>query len=83
MSRALEEACVNAGIPYKIVGGFSFYERAEIKDCLSMLKLFVNDRDVVAFSRVAGLLDGNWTKGHQVNRGVFFQRKDRSYSGVR
>ena len=58
MSRALEEACVNAGIPYKIVGGFSFYERAEIKDCLSMLKLFVNDRDVVAFSRVAGLLDG-------------------------
>ena len=58
MSRVLEETCVRLGVPYKIVGGFSFYERSEIKDCLAMLKLFVNNRDVVAFSRVANLLDG-------------------------
>jgi DNA helicase-2/ATP-dependent DNA helicase PcrA len=58
MSRILEETCVRMGMAYKIVGGFSFYERSEIKDCMAMLKLFANDKDVVAFSRVANLLDG-------------------------
>lgn len=58
MSRVLEETCVRMGIAYKIVGGFSFYERSEIKDCLAMLKLFANNRDLVAFSRVINLLDG-------------------------
>src|ERR1700691_3620130 len=40
------------GIAYTIVGGFSFYERAEIKDLLSYLKLVQNPHDSIALQRV-------------------------------
>ena len=51
-SRAFEEACMNAGVPYQIVGGIRFYERREIKDALSYLRLLLNPRDLVSLSRV-------------------------------
>jgi DNA helicase-2/ATP-dependent DNA helicase PcrA len=51
-SRLFEEACRRAGIPYNIVGGFSFYERAEIKDTIAYLKLALNPSDPIAFNRV-------------------------------
>ena len=51
-SRALEEAFLRAGIPYKIVGGVKFYERKEIKDILAYLHLIVNPDDDIAFERV-------------------------------
>ena len=51
-SRVLEEALMRAGIPYRIYGGFRFFERAEIKNALSYLRL-VHDRHAdVAFERV-------------------------------
>lgn len=50
-SRLFEEACRRAGLRYNIVGGFSFYDRAEIKDTVAYLKLALNRDDVVAFGR--------------------------------
>lgn len=51
-SRPLEEALRKQGIPYRIYGGLSFYQRKEIKDMMSYLRLVVNQRDEEAFKRV-------------------------------
>ncbi len=51
-SRLIEEAMRRYGIKYTMVGGFSFYERAEIKDLLSYLKLVQNTDDSIALQRV-------------------------------
>lgn len=54
-SRVLEEALLHSGIPYLLVGGVRFYDRREIKDILSFLKLLVNHRDRVSAKRVQKL----------------------------
>ena len=51
-SRLIEEALRRYGISYTMVGGFSFYERAEIKDLLSYLKMVQNPHDSIALQRV-------------------------------
>jgi DNA helicase-2/ATP-dependent DNA helicase PcrA len=51
-SRLFEEVLRRRKIPYVLVGGMSFYERAEIKDCLAYLRLLVNPKDNVAFERI-------------------------------
>ncbi|MBD3168340.1 MAG: AAA family ATPase [candidate division Zixibacteria bacterium] len=51
-SRALEEGLRTSGIPYVIIGGIRFYERAEIKDMLAYLKTLVNPDDNVAARRI-------------------------------
>ncbi len=51
-SRALEEACTRYGFPYKLVGATRFYDRREIKDVLSYLKLVNNPYDSVSLTRV-------------------------------
>jgi DNA helicase-2/ATP-dependent DNA helicase PcrA len=51
-SRVLEEALRSAGIPYVLVGGVRFYERKEIKDVLSYLRLICNTQDSISFKRV-------------------------------
>ncbi len=51
-SRILEEVCLRFDIPYKIVGGISFYQRAEVKDILAYLQLVINPRDSIAFERI-------------------------------
>jgi DNA helicase-2/ATP-dependent DNA helicase PcrA len=51
VSRGIEHTFVNYGIPYEIVGGAAFYDRAEIKDLMSYLRLMVNTRDKAAFER--------------------------------
>ena len=51
-SRVFEEAFRRSRIPYILVGGISFYERAEIKDCLAYLRLLVNPRDDLSFDRI-------------------------------
>ena len=50
-SRLVEEALRRYGIQYTMVGGFSFYDRAEIKDMLSYLKLVLNPSDSIALQR--------------------------------
>ncbi len=51
-SRVFEEALRRAGLPYNIVGGFSFYERMEVRDIVSYLKLALNPHDSIALMRV-------------------------------
>jgi len=51
-SRIIESALVQAGIPYRIVGGMKFYDRMEIKDLLAYLKLIYNPDDTLSFFRV-------------------------------
>jgi DNA helicase-2/ATP-dependent DNA helicase PcrA len=51
-SRSFEEACRRAGLRYNLVGGFSFYERAEVKDAIAYLKLALNPDDSIALMRV-------------------------------
>jgi ATP-dependent DNA helicase UvrD/PcrA len=51
-SRLFEEALRRRTIPYNIVGGFSFYERAEVKDIIAYLKVAVNPQDDIAIARV-------------------------------
>ncbi|MFL6215454.1 MAG: ATP-dependent helicase [Blastocatellia bacterium] len=51
-SRLFEESLRRRGITYNIVGGFSFYERAEVKDTIAYLKLALNPTDDVAIGRV-------------------------------
>lgn len=51
-SRVLEEALIQAGLPYRIYGGMRFFERQEIKDALGYLRLMANRNDDSAFERV-------------------------------
>jgi len=51
-SRLFEEALRRRGIAYNIVGGFSFYDRAEVKDIIAYLKLAMNAQDDIAMARV-------------------------------
>ena len=51
-SRILEQALMQAQIPYRVYGGLRFYDRAEIKDVLAYLRLIVSREDDAAFERV-------------------------------
>lgn len=53
LSEPIEQALSRESIPYEVIGGFSFYDRKEIKDCLAMLRFLVNPKDGVAFHRIA------------------------------
>jgi DNA helicase-2/ATP-dependent DNA helicase PcrA len=66
MSRVLEDTLVRFEVPYQVIGGTKFYERAEIKDAVAYLSLLVNPSDQVSFGRVVnsprrGI--GNTTQG--------------------
>lgn len=52
LSRVLEEALIRRGIPYEIVRGLKFYERAEIKDLLAYLRFLVNPADDLSLARI-------------------------------
>ncbi|HYV83477.1 MAG TPA: UvrD-helicase domain-containing protein [Pyrinomonadaceae bacterium] len=51
-SRVFEEAMRRAGLQYNIIGGFSFYERMEVRDIIAYLKLALNPNDSIALGRV-------------------------------
>lgn len=57
LTRNIEEKLLNYGINYKIYGGMKFYDRLEIKNFLSYLKVLNNSKDDISFSRIA-----NWPK---------------------
>lgn len=61
-SRSLEEQFLKSGIPYRLVGGVSFYERREIKDVLSYLKLINNPKDSIVLKRVEKIGKGRLAK---------------------
>lgn len=54
-SRALEEACMASGVPYRIFGGTKFYDRAEVKTVIAYLKLINNTDDSQSFRRVINI----------------------------
>ena len=54
-SRALEEALIAAGIPYRIYGGLKFYDRKEIKDAIAYLKLVYNPDDSQSLRRIVNV----------------------------
>ena len=51
-TREFEERFLKIGLPYRILGGTKFYERAEIKDCVAYLRLIYQPKDDLAFSRI-------------------------------
>ncbi len=51
-TREFEERFLKIGLPYRILGGTKFYERAEIKDCVAYLRLVKQDQDDLAFERI-------------------------------
>jgi len=51
-TREFEERFLKIGLPYRILGGIKFYERAEIKDCVAYLRLIHQDKDDLAFDRI-------------------------------
>jgi DNA helicase II / ATP-dependent DNA helicase PcrA len=66
MSRVLEDTLNRFDVPYQVIGGTKFYERAEIKDAVAYLSLLVNPADLVSFTRIVnsprrGI--GNTTQG--------------------
>ena len=72
LSRSFEEAFLSYDIPHRIYGGFKFYERAEIKNVIGYLRLFVNPKDDVSFARVInfpkrGIGDGTIAKLHEID----------------
>ena len=54
-SRAIEEACIEQGIRYRIVGGTRFYDRREVRDLLAYLRLVHNHADAQAFRRIVNV----------------------------
>ncbi|MEK7577318.1 MAG: UvrD-helicase domain-containing protein [Patescibacteria group bacterium] len=54
-SRVLEENFIRNGIPYALIGGTRFYDRKEIKDVLSYMRLMANHNDTVSFKRAEKL----------------------------
>ena len=51
-TREFEERFLKIGMPYRILGGTKFYERAEIKDCIAYLRLIYQEKDDLAFERI-------------------------------
>ncbi len=79
-SRAIEDALRKKGVKYRIFGGLSFYQRKEIKDVLSYLRLLVNPNDEEALKRVinypargigATTLDRLTVKANELNISIY------------
>jgi DNA helicase-2/ATP-dependent DNA helicase PcrA len=72
-TREFEDRFISIGMPYRIVGGFRFYERAEIRDALAYLRVVSQPADDLAFERIVnvpkrGLGDKAVQKVHQLAR---------------
>ena len=55
-SRVLEEACLYANLPYRVIGAIKFYQRKEIKDILSYLRLIQNPSDEISEKRIIDIM---------------------------
>lgn len=64
-SRALEAAARNYNVPYRLVGGISFYQRREVKDLLAYLRVVNNPDDSVSFERIINMRKGIGKKSLQ------------------
>jgi len=69
-SRVIEEVFLHRGIPYLLIGGVRFYERKEIKDIISYLRLIVNPGDQIAKTRMEKLGKKRWLKFIQLSETI-------------
>ena len=51
-TREFEERFLKIGVPYRIIGGIKFYERAEVKDCVAYLRTVYQPQDDLSFERI-------------------------------
>jgi DNA helicase-2/ATP-dependent DNA helicase PcrA len=77
LTRVLEKVFRQYSIPYKLLAGFSFFERRHIKDILAFLRFVENPKDETAFIRMAGLFDG---LGEKTVGKLFAGFKDTDYT---
>jgi len=75
LTRSFEEAFLSYNIPHRVFGGFKFYERVEIKNVLGYLRLFVNPKDDISFSRIInfpkrGIGEGTIVKLDEIGGGM-------------
>ena len=77
LSRVFEDQLRQRGIPYRVIGGIKFYDRAEVKDLLAYLRVTANPRDSIAMTRIInkparGVGDKSLSKifGDAVNQGI-------------
>ena len=75
-SRALEEQFLKAGVPYKLIGGVSFYQRKEIKDVLAYLRLLQNPKDSVSIKRAEKIGKGRLQKVLELSNVILSKAKD-------
>ncbi len=79
LSRGIEQALLQRGIPYRVVRGTAFYERLEIKDVLSYLRLSCNPLDIPSLERVANVPSrGLGSKSLETLESVLFGMKELS-----
>ncbi len=77
-SRSIEEAFLQAGIPYHIVGALRFYSRKEIKDVLAYLRILVNYRDEMSLKRVFNVPKRNLGKISYKNMKKMAEREEKN-----
>ena len=75
-SRSLEEQFLKMSVPYKLVGGISFYERREIKDVLAYLRLLQNPKDSVSLRRAEKIGKGRLGKLMELRSVILNEVKD-------
>ena len=73
LTRSFEERMITLGIPYRVVGGLKFYERAEVRDALAYMRVLAQPADDLAFERIVnvpkrGLGDTAMRAMHQIAR---------------
>ena len=54
-TRAFEERLITLGLPYRVVGGLRFYERAEIRDAIAYMRVLHQPADDLAFERIVNV----------------------------
>ncbi|MBI2040149.1 UvrD-helicase domain-containing protein [Candidatus Microgenomates bacterium] len=76
-SRSLEEQFLKSGVPYRLVGGVSFYQRKEIKDVLAYLRLLQNPKDSVSLKRAEKIGKGRLAKIMELQNVIASERSSR------
>ncbi len=77
-TREFEERFLKIGIPYRIIGGTKFYERAEIKDCIAYLRIVNQPRDDLSFERIINV--PKRSIGETTVKGIYDYAKQHGYS---
>jgi len=75
-SRVLEEVLLHFSVPYVLIGGTRFYERKEVKDILSYLRVLANPKDMVSHQRVKKLGKGRFEKFEKFREELEGKEKD-------